>query len=657
MAKEFILSVIRILPKCDLTLCKTLKLGDYFLNDRCVVIQNKVELSEQKPVMKNFFGTRISIQAIVGQNGSGKSSLLEIIYRVVNNLSCLLERGENRRAAEQLYYVDELWAELYYVIDGKLGCITCQGDTVRLMLDHETVVTLYAFDDSNGHKASKVLMDDFRHWTHNLFYTIVTNYSIQSFIDSDYECENCFVLSEKNRRQNKEKAISINGLFHKNDGYMTPIVLNPFRHGGIIDIKKEHRLTIYRLSSVLIHAKKHNRQFLSDYELFDMRYTFNRSIVEDKYCETYKINKDKVWNYRYNLSNNTYADVILRAFGYKNINMDDDLQRCAALYLIYKTFSIANKYPNYNYYEKLGNLNNFLKPTSQFIDDYIKGLVEKINKDKSHITLKIRQVKRFLNTCINGRIDTNEVLLNDFTYEDYLIWVNPQKELTKMREIQEYLPPSFFTLTIRLKSLKEGDKEKEPIPVERLSSGERQYLYTFNTYIYHILNLLSIQESSRVRYRNFNLILDEVEICFHPEFQRRFIDELISFIQRLKLNQYASINIIIATHSPFILSDIPTSNILYMDEGKMLDGKNFRNPYCANINDVLYQSFFLKNGFIGENAKKKLKRLISKINKYRAFNQTEIKDAEELIEIIGDPFIKMQMTQMLQQKKELCKKL
>ena len=36
----------------------------------------------------------------------------------------------------------------------------------------------------------------------------------------------------------------IGSLFHKNDGYMCPIVLNPYRDGGQLDMNNEAGLTI-----------------------------------------------------------------------------------------------------------------------------------------------------------------------------------------------------------------------------------------------------------------------------------------------------------------------------------------------------------------------------------------------------------------------------
>ena len=240
------------------------------------------------------------------------------------------------------------------------------------------------------------------------------------------------------------------------------------------------------------------------------------------------------------------------------------------MYLIYKTFAIANSYPAYEEFSGLGELDKFTQEVEPETMELIYKLVKTIKRDKSHISLKIRQTIHFLNALKKGTIDSQKFLTRKISRREYFLCVDEGKDLRSMRDIQEYLPPSFFQIEILMNRFENGERVNDtPIPIEQMSAGERQYLYTFSTYIYHVLNLLSIQESHRVRYRNINLILDEVEICFHPEFQRRFVYELLGYIKRLFMNRNASFNILIATHSPFILSDIPQSNILYLEDGKM----------------------------------------------------------------------------------------
>lgn len=89
---EFTLGVLHILPNCKSSYRKALTDEYYVLNKRCIVDKERgvVSLSQQEEMI-SFFGKGISIQAIDGVNGSGKSSLLEMVYRIVNNLSCLLK--------------------------------------------------------------------------------------------------------------------------------------------------------------------------------------------------------------------------------------------------------------------------------------------------------------------------------------------------------------------------------------------------------------------------------------------------------------------------------------------------------------------------------------------------------------------------------------
>lgn len=143
------------------------------------------------------------------------------------------------------------------------------------------------------------------------------------------------------------------------------------------------------------------------------------------------------------------------------------------------------------------------------------------------------------------------------------------------------------------------------------------------------------------------VILDETEICFHPDYQRTFISRLLKTIKHLEFNKYLNFHFLITTHSPFILSDIPVSNILYLSEGKVEDSISggFINPFSANLNDILAQSFFLKeDGFIGEAAKDIIQSLYYYLQDEKVENAQRIlwsmENAKYVIEQVGEPLIR-----------------
>lgn len=142
-----------------------------------------------------------------------------------------------------------------------------------------------------------------------------------------------------------------------------------------------------------------------------------------------------------------------------------------------------------------------------------------------------------------------------------------------------------------------------------MSSGERQLLYSMSYIFYHIKNIASVQEDGkRVGYHHINLIFDEAELYYHPEFQRVFVKRLLDNLALCNIDQRVirSINIIIVTHSPFLLSDIPETNILFLgDEEQEANQKTFG----ANIYDLLKSGFFMESA-IGGFAEQKLNDLM-----------------------------------------------
>ena len=393
---------------CDQKFRKVLSEGYYILNDRVRVGQdNRIELNPDYKDNFWYFGKKITVQAIVGPNGSGKSSLLELIYRIINNFSALVERGMKRNAAWRLLFVEGLYAELYYVQDGHLFCISCRGNDVVFIKDGEKQRIFSA--STHGFRQvedNRILVKDMAKLADQLHYTIVTNYSLQSLVSSDYQDEVSLAPDRGGVfSPEQEGTVWISHLYHKNDGYLTPIVLNPFRdRDGNIDMATEYRLTVYRLSALLLYYRK-RKGFFDDYQLNDITYVFSPQVVYDKFekdNELISMERQKAWNieqFVYEHPKST-PSVILKEFGYGDLRLDNEIARAGAAYLVYKVLSIASKYPCYNEFEGW-NIKSFSKTqlTNQEEVSLIR-LVEEIRRDKSHITIKVVQAINFLDVIM-----------------------------------------------------------------------------------------------------------------------------------------------------------------------------------------------------------------------------------------------------------------
>lgn len=653
--QNFSIVALYVDSKCDEHLKKNLDDGYYFFNEWCQLKDGKLQIVEDRKPENNFFGSNINIQAIVGKNGSGKSSVLELMYRMINNFALQLVKKQKRSAAEVIYHIEGLFSDLYFVKGNILGSLICRGSFIGFTFGDYKIF----FGNENPDFTDFVFYQEIKNEelleiAKMFFYSIVTNYSLQSFIDFDYKTEQAKHFNSNDKIGVDSSAIWINSLFHKNDGYLTPIVLNPYRSNGTIDLRKEYQLTNSRLSSILIESKRNKREFIENYQLHSIEYKYEPLTILGKFRQgnNKKINLDELINKFLSLNNKSFGAIILKEYGFKIKHTNNESHIISHIYLVYKTLSIASKYPSFDKFARFDDVNMFENIANEQDETDLKNLVIEIKKYKSHITLKIRQTLKYLDWSYQN-LSSSPHSDFDFTYDDYIKGLGLKERLRGLDDITEHLPPPFFSFNIKLEKTKnEKNKPNNPILFQRMSSGERQFIYTMSTFVYHIKNILSIQQSNRVRYRSINLILDEVELCFHPEYQRLFVDNLIRTIQRLKLNTHCSFNIIIATHSPFVLSDIPICNILHLKNGTVQSKEQFKNPFGANINDILYQSFFLENGFIGEFARKKILNVMGLLNKPLELIINDKVNIQQTISFIGEPLIQKQLQILFNEKFE-----
>ena len=219
---------------------------------------------------------------------------------------------------------------------------------------------------------------------------------------------------------------------------------------------------------------------------------------------------------------------------------------------------------------------------------------------------------------------------NPYTDEEFEeLNLKPKRSWIK----EELLPsPSVFT-SLKLK-LDDGGF----LMFDTLSSGEKQIIYTLGTTVYQLHHLNSV-DANKIQYPCVNIIFDEIELYYHPEYQKGLVKRMLNVIGNMNLGTVKHINMIFATHSPFILSDIHKDHILYLDKGNDVSDKVEVNPFGANINDVLRSSFFLEKGFMGDFVSKKLLDLIDYLDG-KSSDENLGQTAKQIMEAIGDPFLK-----------------
>ena len=179
----------------------------------------------------------------------------------------------------------------------------------------------------------------------------------------------------------------------------------------------------------------------------------------------------------------------------------------------------------------------------------------------------------------------------------------------------------------------------EPDDGTTLSSGEQALLNLFSL----IYDAVIARPQKR---SNFTapqlLVLDEAEIGFHPEWQRNYMSMLVDFVNALSEETGHDFQILITSHSPILLSDIPLCCCNYLklsDDMKKTENvrDSQRETFASNVFNLYRDCFFLEDGLIGRFAEGKLKKLDEDIKK----GSTNEEDIKQRIGLIGDERLRL----------------
>lgn len=612
IASDFRVLGIQLLADTDIRLRKVLLPGWYLCYDCYDFISTDMVNYRPHLDLDLYSNDKLKIQiaAVVGPNGSGKSTFTELLYAAINNLAYAHGKFD-----EKLIPVTGLYLDLYFRTDF-LYRLQFRGGEIRLFQ--------YEFVENNYRYPQEIVSADFDFG--QFFYSVAVNYAHYSL--------------------NSEHIGNwIHHLFHKNDGYQVPLVINPYRKKGNIDVNREHDLLKNRLLANLLEPVREPEA--GDELKANMRQITEKQGAEaltfgiktSKFGRYYDYDKRLINLYEKGKDWETVVPAIYEEFGLAEPSpivipgTNRDWLFWVHNYLLRKVVNIASRYTPYKHHFDFENLK--LKD--------IPGLVKLIRADQSHITFKFKQAVNFLkfHQLIFPVVDFSgnkpAITLENLSISIERIKMAWQRESYKTLEL---LPPSFIDTDIVLNN---GEMFHD------LSSGEKQRIYTVSSVIYHLINISSVSDIHQfTRYRYVNIIFDEVELYFHPEMQRAFIDYLLNYISYIDLN-LSGLNFLFITHSPFILSDIPRSNILFLNPKDT--ELEFSNTLGANIHDLLAHSFFLHRGFMGEFIKQQINNLAEFLTKPDThMDQWNEGKARDVIDAIGEPLIKDRLDFLFQQK-------
>jgi len=215
------------------------------------------------------------------------------------------------------------------------------------------------------------------------------------------------------------------------------------------------------------------------------------------------------------------------------------------------------------------------------------------------------------------------------------------KKIKKSKKTEnEYIKSRVFELfkVVCLKGIYEGMIEI----FWPLSTGEYNLLSLYSR-LHEISN--SIEGDNLIDNKSIILLLDEGENSLHPRWQQQYVKSIIDLIDDLFEN--VNVQIVLTTHSPILLSDIPGDNVIYLDK----DNKHAENlkTFGANIYDLYNNSFFLDNsvttGVIGTFADGKIKDTIRRLKDIEN-NLNNIKKSNAVIQMEDKNVLKCQLKEI-----------
>ncbi|CAN1211147.1 ATPase AAA-type core domain-containing protein [Tumidithrix helvetica PCC 7403] len=229
-----------------------------------------------------------------------------------------------------------------------------------------------------------------------------------------------------------------------------------------------------------------------------------------------------------------------------------------------------------------------------------------------------------------------EDLENEIRLDNDPAYVN--KHLQAVREAIPSLMPEFSNLKVRRSPLRMiVSKQEQELVIDQLSDGEKNLL----AMVGDLARRLAIANPSLENPLQGSgiVLIDEIELHLHPQWQRRIIPALTQTFPNLQF--------IVTTHSPQVLSNVRKENVFILEDFKLVENTPY--TYGRDSNSILFELMNVKKRpdesqkqidkcfyLIDEGRIEEAKKELQKLSDLLGEHDSEVVEANALISFLTD---------------------
>ncbi len=292
------------------------------------------------------------------------------------------------------------------------------------------------------------------------------------------------------------------------------------------------------------------------------------------------------------------------------------------------------------------------KKEYSFVLNVLCGIFETLSSHPDFFDYRLNYFPKIQNLISFYNYLFNEIQFEQVNHD--VVFLLDLDKLNHSHKEKETLILNLKLLTHSNLKLNWLSNEKENLLNYRfLSSGEESIIY----------QICSIKRAKHKRieeygYHNSNTILvviDEGELGLHPQWQKQYLKILLETLP--KIFPKKQIQLILTSHSPFLVSDLPKENVIFLEKEdntglcKVSKLDSMKETFGANIHTLLTNSFFMKDGLTGTFAQDKIDKVIDLLNQTEELKPHQVSFCEEMIKRIGEPIVKNTLQKLLDSKR------